>query len=222
MRKEHEGGGRAYALTFVAPRTNEMLAWLDAEAFAGLSKIAEMGHAPGEPGEYEVVALERGPLKLLGVLRERRFELSDGPMTLTLPAEAEVYDVRAGEHLGRKRSITADLAPGQTALYALLPYRVEAVTVDAGVATVSETCTVIAMVGTSAPTPGDHVLRVEVRDPRGNLSEAYTRNVLAERGQAEIAIPFALNDPPGVWQVRARDIATGVQGGATLTVAPRE
>ncbi|MEA3401760.1 MAG: beta-galactosidase [Armatimonadota bacterium] len=222
IRKDHEGGGRAYYLNFVATRANEMLAWLEADVLANLPRIAHFGHAPGEPGEYELVALERRPVRLLGVLRERRFELSDGPMTLTLPAEAEVYEVRTGEPLGRTASITADLAPGETALYALLPYRVEGVEIEGPeqaargrrwVATLS--------VRTTAPTPGDHVLRVEVREPGGALSEAYTRNVLAERGMAEIAIPFALNDTTGDWRVAAQDIASGQAAAMTITLTPR-
>src|SRR5690606_17230860 len=94
-RKDYDGGGRAFYLSFVAPRSNQMLAWLDAEGFAGLPKIAQMSHLPGEPGEYELVRMEDGPTALLGVLRERRMDLSDGPLTLTLPEEREVYDVRA-------------------------------------------------------------------------------------------------------------------------------
>jgi len=221
LRKDHAGGGRAFYLNFAATRRNELLASLDAEAgpLAGLPRIATFGHQPAEPGEYELVELRRGPVRYLGVLRDHRFGESEGPMTLTPPGRAEVYDVRAGERLGQVRSITADLRPAQAALYALLPYRVDDITLHAGgSAQPGEPWSVTARVETSAPTPGDHVLRMEVRDPSGELSEAYTRTVLAERGAAEIAIPFALNDAPGVWQIRARDIASGVQSGVTVTL----
>ncbi len=217
--KEHPGGGRAYALSFVAPRNNAMLQWLEAEALAGLPKLAAMDHLPGEPGEYELVRLESGPIAVLGVLRERRMALSDGPLTLTLPEEREVYDVRAGRHLGRTDRITADLRPGETALYALLPYRVESLAVRASGAAPGAACRVSAVLRASAPTPGDHVLRFEVRDPSGALSEAYARNVLSERGVAQLTIPFALNDAQGEWRVTVRDIATGTEGEATVSLA---
>jgi uncharacterized protein YfaS (alpha-2-macroglobulin family) len=64
------------------------------------------------------------------------------------------------------------------------------------------------------------VLRFEVRDPSGALSEAYTRNVLSERGVAQLTIPFALNDAQGEWHVTVRDIASGVTGEATVKLAP--
>ncbi|MGC9319861.1 MAG: hypothetical protein ACP5KN_17645 [Armatimonadota bacterium] len=220
MRKDHQGGGRAYYLNFVAPRTSEMLAWLEESVFADLPRIARFGHLPGEPGEYEVVALERGPVTLLGVLRERRFQLSDGPMTLTLPDAQQIYDVRAGSYLGRTDTVTADLRPGETALYAALPYRVQGVAIETADATAGEACTVTARIEATAPTPGDHVLRVEVREPGGALSEAYGRNVLAERGRAQVTIPFALNDTPGEWAVAVRDVATGQAATAAITLAP--
>jgi|LSQX01.1.fsa_nt_gb hypothetical protein len=221
-RKDHAGGGRAFYLSFVAPRSNEMIAWLEAEGFRGLPKIAQMSHLPGEPGEYEFVRLESGPIAMLGVLRERRMDLSDGPLTLTLPEEREVYDVRAHRHLGRSDTITADLLPGQTALYALLPYRVESVTVTAADAAGGASCAITATINASAPTPGDHVLRVEVRDPAGALSDAYTRMVVSERGVATVSIPFALNDAPGDWRVAVRDVATGMQGEAIVRLSARD
>jgi hypothetical protein len=221
FRKDHDGGGRAYFLNFVAPRSNAMLQWLEAEAIAGLPKIAEMSHLPGAPGEYELVQMDSGLISLLGVLRERRVALSEGPLTLTLPREAEVYDVRGREYMGKTDTIAADLAPGETALYALLPYRVQAIAVAAADVSLGERCTVGATIGSTAPTPGDHVVRFEVRDPSGALSEAYTRTVISRRGEAELTIPFALNDQPGEWRITARDVATGVEGEATVRVVTR-
>lgn len=222
LRKDHPGGGRAFYLNFATARANELLAWLDgAEGpWAGLPRIARFSHAPAEPGEYELVELRRGPVRLLGVLRDHRFGESAGPMMLALPAAAQVYDARAGRYLGRTDSLTADLRPGQGTVYALLPYRVTGVEVTGPERAIAGTvATLTAQVRSSAPTPGDHVLRVEVRDPAGAVSEAYSRNVPAERGRAEIAIPFALNDAPGSWTVSVRDAVTGVTGEATLTLS---
>ncbi len=172
FRTDHEGGGRAFFLNFAAPRSNAMLRWLDEEGFVGLPKIAEMSHLPGAPGEYELVPMEIGTLGVLGVLRERRMELSEGPLTLTLPREVHVYDIRAREYLGQTDTITADLRPGETGLYGLLFYRVDGVSVDAPAATAGQACTVTASVTATAATLEDHVLRFEVRDPSGALREA--------------------------------------------------
>ncbi len=43
--------------------------------------------------------------------------------------------------------------------------------------------------------------------------------MVSDRGTAELAIPFALNDAPGDWRITVRDIATGVEGEATVRLA---
>jgi hypothetical protein len=219
FRNDHEGGGTAYFLNFVAPRNNAMLTWLQEEAFADVGSRVTLEQMPGAPGEYEVVPMEIGGLGLLGVLRERRIELSEGPLTLTLPDEVHVYDVRAGEYLGESDTITAELQPGETALYALSFYRVQAIAVAAANVAQGERCVVGATIGSTAPRTEDHVLRFEVRDPSGALSEAYSRTVVSHRGEGELLIPFALNDAPGEWRITVTDVATGVQGEGTVRLA---
>jgi len=55
-------------------------------------------------------------------------------------------------------------------------------------------------------------------NPQGAAVWPYTSNVLAKGGRAAIRIPLALNDPPGTWQVRVRDVLSGVAGQAVLKV----
>jgi hypothetical protein len=212
VRKNHPGRGRAFYLNFAAPRAGELLAWLDGEGgpWAALPRIATLTPTPGEPGEYELVKLQRGKLSYLGVLHEHRFGLTEGPMTITLPQALGIYDVRAGEFLGRTDTITVDLGPGAAGVYAMLPYKVTGLPVVLpSRVQQGESCDISLTVEVSAGAPGDHVVRLEVRDPAGNLSEAYTRNFIAERGKASLTIPFALNDEPGAWRLHMKDIASG-------------
>jgi hypothetical protein len=64
----------------------------------------------------------------------------------------------------------------------------------------------------------DHVLRVEVLDPRNRAPECYQQKVLALKGRYAGRLPFALNDPAGAWQIRVTDVISGKEGVATVTV----
>jgi hypothetical protein len=54
------------------------------------------------------------------------------------------------------------------------------------------------------------VVRIEVFDPAGKLARHYSGNVTVRNGRATFKIPFALNDAPGQWRIRARDVVSGL------------
>jgi hypothetical protein len=132
----------------------------------------------------------------------------------------EVYNVRAGTHLGQVTSDTTTLEPWSPAVYALLPYRVSGVEISAPAkARRGEIVPVrLAIRRDGAGTVGHHVLRVDVFGPDGALRTFYSRNLDADAGRAEMTIPFALNDAPGSWRLRVRDVATGTTGERILTL----
>ncbi len=47
---------------------------------------------------------------------------------------------------------------------------------------------------------------------------AYSKNVLAEGGQATFTLPSALNDAPGAYTVRVTDVVTGASAAAVVTL----
>jgi hypothetical protein len=55
--------------------------------------------------------------------------------------------------------------------------------------------------------PGRHVVHVEVQEPKLPL---YTRNVVLEAGRGQLQLVTALNDPPGTWQISAREVISGL------------
>jgi len=61
------------------------------------------------------------------------------------------------------------------------------------------------------------VARIEVFDPAGRLVRHYSSNVSILDGRAKFQIPFALNDPPGRWRVRARDVISGLTAERALS-----
>ena len=66
-----------------------------------------------------------------------------------------------------------------------------------------------------------HIIRIDVRRPDGTWSEAYGRNLVAMGGRAHTAVPLALNDPPGVWGVVARDVASGISAERVFRLTER-
>lgn len=170
------------------------------------------------PRAWELNTFSRGPITVHGFIRDfRRCEDSD-PVTIHFGRKAHVYDVRGRKYLGPVDRVPATLAPGETALYALLPYRVSGVNVKAP-ATVQAGAELVAQVGVMASgQAGDHVVHVEVVDPRGQSGWWYTRNELLLTGQGTLRVPMALNDQRGKWVLRVRDVLTGAEGAASFVV----
>ncbi len=202
---------------------------------AAIAAPAVVRNADGSPRRYvEVVEFARGRVRYVGVLpryfggrysrgtEPQHIEEEDfTPATIELAEDGHVYDVRAGEYVGETDTIEARLATGVAALYAVLPYPVTGVQVECAEAiTVGETLRVRCTVETDGAQPGDHVVHVELADPRGNVIRPYARNVLAAGGTGEVAFALPLNAAAGEWTVSAREVASGAR--ATATVTARE
>ena len=61
------------------------------------------------------------------------------------------------------------------------------------------------------------VVRFEVIDPSGSPARHYSGNRTVINGRATFQIPFALNDAPGKWRVRARDAISGLTAERLIT-----
>jgi len=143
------------------------------------------------------------------------------PVTLQFGRQAHLYDVRAGRYLGSTQSLKTSLTAGIAKLYALLPYRVDRVSLTAaGQAVPAGKLTYRIAVRAGAPL-GPHVVRVTVFGPEGKERKYYARNLLAPGGRATGDLVFALDDPAGTWKIVAKDVATGVSGRALVKLGRR-
>ena len=142
--------------------------------------------------------------------------------TIDFGRKAHVYDVRAGRYLGERQQVEATIAPAQAHLYALLLYRVKAVQVsEAPVNSVAGKHFALQIVAKGNVEPGTHVLHVEVKDANGRDRPEYSRNIKVEHGAGTFRLPLAMSDPSGQWQIKVRDVATGVVGKASFRLQPR-
>ena len=164
-----------------------------------------------------VVRYRSGGASYVGVLRDPSEGQSE--VGVRLPGASHVYDVRAGKYLGKTDRIRRTTPPGRAELYALLPYAVKSVAVEAP-ARVKRggeiACRLRVMPDGEAA--GMHVLRSEVRGPDGEPRAHYGEQMTCPKGAGGAGFRLALNDPPGKWEITAMDVATGVTGSASFEV----
>ncbi|MCX7803888.1 MAG: hypothetical protein N3A38_01730, partial [Planctomycetota bacterium] len=144
---------------------------------------------------------------------------SGGGRVLKLVAAPERwwYDVRAGKELGAGASADIKTAPGDVAFVAALPYRVSRLAVrtrpvpGGGVGAREVIASVVTAGGER---PGLHVLRVSITDRGGRELPGCVTNVKATEGTAEFVAKLPPGIAPGVYDMRVRDVASGVEAAA--------
>ena len=137
------------------------------------------------------------------------------PAKATFPKPGHLYDVRRRKYLGHGSTFKVDLPAQDALVLALLPYRVNGVSVTAASARRGQLGK--AAIELKATTrPGLHVFRLEIGGPDGKPIDHLAQNVLASNGRAQAIIPFALSDAPGAYTLTVRDAATGARGQASL------
>jgi hypothetical protein len=70
---------------------------------------------------------------------------------------------------------------------------------------------------TGAPSDGTHLLDVVVSNADG-ISGEYSQRLVAVSGTATASVPVAINDPPGSWKVRVREVASSIGAEASFQV----
>ena len=69
---------------------------------------------------------------------------------------------------------------------------------------------------------GNHVLRIELYRPDGTLAEHYCKNVTAPAAVYTGSIPLALNETPGIWQLKAIDVISKKETVTPLRIIPHD
>jgi hypothetical protein len=172
------------------------------------------------PPETQVSVLRRGEVTLIGVVLPE--DAAEG-VRLTWDEPTQLYDVRAGAHLGEQTGLSIPLSDPLRAvhLFALQRSAVSEVTLESSPAIVrGETLAVNVGVGFEDPgqTSSDRLVRVDVADPQGRVIRHYRKFVRLSGPDGAAEIPFAYNDLPGEWRITATDIATGRAGNATVVL----
>jgi len=75
------------------------------------------------------------------------------------------------------------------------------------------------MIRSEAPAAVD-VVHLDAFDPEENRVGHYSGNLPVTHSWASKLLPFAVNDQPGVWTIRVRDLLSGTSEVAKLQVEP--
>lgn len=189
-----------------------------------------------EAPQVEISRFRQGKLEYVGVVQglprpdiDYTNRVAPAPaaraVTINFGRVAHAYDVRAGKYLGQVASIKASLTPGIAQLYALLPYKLASVAVQAPAQAKAGGEWSYAVKLPAGLQAGGHVLRVRLFGPDGKERKWYACNLRTDQGpEAEVgrvngSLTFAYNDAPGTWKLVARDVATGVYGTALVKLA---
>lgn len=218
----NHGKGASLYLNFALPKYDvtirELMKQIVARAGISRTVTVENGKADTPPRCWERNTFSRGPISVHALIRDHRRCQDSDPVTIDFGSRSHVYDIRGRKYVGQVTSTQAVTAPGGTVLYACLPYKVAGLQVKAPAnikagQSLSLTATVQA-----AGKLGDHVVHVELIDPSGQSPLPYRSNQLAPGGKLDLTLPLALNEQPGVWTMRVRDVLTGTTGEAKLKV----
>jgi len=156
------GEGMAVYLNFGLPAYDvtmrELMRQLCVRAGVPRPVVVESPKPGGPPPRaYERNTFLRGPIAVHGFIRDYRRCSDTAPVRFRFPRAAHIYDMRARRYLGKTNTVETTLPPGETALYACLPYRVQRVFVSGpGRVAAGAVLEVTAQVTTDAGRPGDH------------------------------------------------------------------
>jgi hypothetical protein len=120
-----------------------------------------------------------------------------------------VYDLRAGRFLGHTDRPELYLRTGIAQVLAILPYEVQDLELDVPAAVRQGESIRLKARLLATNTPGKHVLRAELLDPMGKVIRHYSKNHSCPKGELDAHIQLALNEMPGQYVLRIKDIATG-------------
>ena len=206
---------------------DELIDALKIEGVEATFKIVPHNGTP-LPG-CEVVHFMDGDAAYLGILQGREHIRSAKenhdpvPVTIMLPRKAHVYSVRDGKDLGETDTIQTGIEPAVAKLYAILPCRVESLSVS-GISDVYERGAAVDYTVSSETLPASgipQVFRVEVSSPGVGVYKEYCRTLYAPKGEAQGAFTLALSDSPGKWTILVTDVATRTTAEKTFSVLLR-
>ena len=141
-------------------------------------------------------------------LSNKRFERPQA-VVLTLPGERYVYDVRAARALGKLRRLTVQLDPYEPTILSVSTGAMPPLVISTpSRLRLGETGQISLSVSRRSGA-ALHVFHVDVVDPSGNIASPYSGNIVAPNGRATVALPLALNDKVGRWEIRVTDLLSG-------------
>ena len=179
---------------------------------AGVQPIARVSGRDGHVFQGEAFGFNLDACRLIALLADK--EAPKQKLSVAPPDGGAVYDMRKGARVSRPKELSVELPAGGAALYALLPYQVQGMTLESldSVAAGSRVPLTI-RIETKGGETSTHVVQVRVQEVShggGKAIPYYETSIRCPRGAGEGFVRLALNERPGVYKLSARDVLSGV------------
>jgi len=189
---------------------------------AGVRPRFPLARADGGPAsDIETYVFGNGEVTLVALLRDFVPSVSPGSretVIMTLPQPLHAYDLRTGRVFESTDRLAVELGSVEPVLLALSEKALARPSIS-GPSNTHLGGNAEFLIRSDSPAAVD-VVHLDAVDPAGNTVGHYSGNLVATQSGVSKVLPFALNDPPGVWKIRVSDLLGGTTEVAELQVEP--
>ena len=153
-----------------------------------------------------------------GFLSNKRFEVARS-VVLTLPGNRFVYDVRTGRAIGQQKQLTVSLDPYEPTILSTSGAAIPSLAISgprhlrAGESGTFALALAGSLSGRRPCIPSGHCR------PSGSIVAYYSGNLTAPKVARRQRWPLAVNDKPGNWEIRVKDLLSGQTRASTVAVS---
>ncbi len=136
------------------------------------------------------------------------------PVRIHFDQPWHVCEMRRGLYRGHTDVVEDLIYPAQAELYALLPYEVRDLDIDAQ----WDSTAIMVSGNISVDEPVTHVSHVELSDPQGRVRGELSRNIVAPQGRFQERFFVGYNEHPQGWSITIHDEASDLDRITTANV----
>jgi hypothetical protein len=172
-------------------------------------------------GDSEVLAIVKENVELKGTVGRdgvttyndaKLGQVARQELTIKLPEKRFVTDIRSGKQFGYTDVVHTSILIGDAIVLALSPVE-KKIKLDGASSAARGEHVRLSLVSTSS---NGNLIRCHVFGPDGTRLAMYSSNVLLDGERGSFVLPFALNDKPGKYQLRATDVLSGASVEKTI------
>ena len=188
----------------------------------GMLPIVPLSLSKDGASDVECVAFRYDKAEVVALLRCPGEGGKKRTVLLHFDPDRYVYDPGVAARIRRSQKVGAALRPGEAKLFSALPYEVTEVRISVPESTVAGSrLPVRVLIKTQDALPGEHLVHIEVVPGSGAPQAHYAQNLVCRAGEGETFVPLALDEAPGFYTVKARDVLTGLTSATAVRVLPR-
>ncbi|MFN7935992.1 MAG: alpha-amylase family protein [Bryobacteraceae bacterium] len=174
-------------------------------------------------GGVSIVALHSNPELRIDELGPPEFKSNERfakpkNVTLRLGGQNAVYDIRGAKALGQLAEVKVTVAGYEPSIFTVSPVAFPELLLSAPVKVARGSTAEFGMRFAAATPAARHLFHVEFIEPSGKVAAHYSGNLLAPAGAARQALPLALSDAAGRWEIRVHDLLSGQKKSAAFEV----